>query len=98
MSVKSNRTDGLWASRERVLEEVKQIVAVQLSIAPESIQENSQLEADLGCDSIDVVEITMEIEEHFDLTVPDDIGQQLRTIGDAVDGVMRLLGQNDSAQ
>lgn len=40
----------------------------------------------------------MEIEEHFDLTVPDDIGQQLRTIGDAVDGVMRLLDQNDSAQ
>ncbi|MEN6494427.1 MAG: acyl carrier protein [Thermoguttaceae bacterium] len=94
MSVKGNRTDGLWASREGVLEEVKQIVAVQLSIAPEQIQESSQLEADLGCDSIDVVEITMEIEEHFDLTVPDDIGQQLRTIGDAVDGVMRLLGQN----
>lgn len=94
MSVKSNHTDGLCGSRERVLEEVKQIVGVQLSIAPETIQESSQLEADLGCDSLDVIEITMELEEHFDITVPDDIGQQIRTIGDAVDGVMRLLGQD----
>ena len=46
---------------------------------------------DLGYDSLDIVEATMEVEEHFNITVPDDQAEPIRTVGSIVDGVMRLL-------
>jgi acyl carrier protein len=60
---------------------------------PEQIEETHTLLADLGCDSLDIIEITMEVEEHFDISVPDDQEQDVRTVGDIVDGVLRLLGR-----
>jgi acyl carrier protein len=48
---------------------------------------------DLGCDSLDVVEISMELEEHFDISIPNEFGDSAKTVGDAVDGIMRLLGE-----
>lgn len=96
MPVESDRTHRLVHSRERVMQEVKQIVGEHMNIAPEQIQESSHLENDLGCDSLDVVEITMKIEEHFDITVPDDLGQQIQTIGSITDGVLQLLEQTQA--
>jgi acyl carrier protein len=79
-------------SRQHVLEDVKQIVAEFTPLPPEQIREDHALLADLGCDSLDIVEITMEVEEHFDISVPDDQEQDIRTVGDVADGVLRLLG------
>lgn len=79
-------------SRDRMLEDVKAIAGEQVGIAVENIRESSDLENDLGFDSLDRVETLMEVEEHFGIDVPDAVADDVRTIRDIVDGVMRLLG------
>jgi acyl carrier protein len=93
MPVNGNSSNGKILSRQEVLEDVKRIVSEFATVPPGQIQESHALLADLGCDSLDIVEITMEVEEHFDISVPDDQEQEIRTVGDIADGVLRLLGQ-----
>jgi acyl carrier protein len=81
-------------SRDSVLRDVKQIMSDYVAMAPEDIHGTSNLLTDLGCDSLDIVEITMEIEEQFDVSVPDDLAERIRTVGDIADGVAELLGRN----
>ena len=82
--------------RQSVLEDVKQIVADQTGIALEMIHETSHLDTDLNFDSLDKVEIVMELEEHFDISVPDEVADEIRTVGDIVNGVTRLLEKAES--
>jgi acyl carrier protein len=77
--------------REQVLEVVKSIIAEHATSSAENIREEHHLENDLGCDSLDIVEIGMEIEEHFDISIPDEISQQSQNVGKIVNGVMQLL-------
>ncbi|MDY0165114.1 MAG: acyl carrier protein [Thermoguttaceae bacterium] len=77
--------------RESVLHDVKRIVAEQVGTPPDGILAEHRLEEDLGCDSLMLVEITMELEEHFDISIPDEQAEYTRRIGDIVDGVLRLL-------
>jgi acyl carrier protein len=77
--------------RQSVLEAVKQIVAEQVGIALEVIQETSRLDTDLDFDSLDKIDVVMELEEQFDISVPDEVADEVHTIRDIVDGVMRLL-------
>jgi formylglycine-generating enzyme len=55
-------------------------------------RQESRLVADLGCDSLDITEIVMETEDHFDFTIPTDVDLP-DTIGQIVDGVLQLVGQ-----
>ena len=57
----------------------------------EKIHESSHLENDLGFDSLDKVETLMEVEEHFDISVPDEESQNINTVGDIADGVSRAI-------
>ena len=91
MPVHTDLTRSPGLSRDRVLEDVRRIVAEVMGIAPELVHERSALEADLGADSLDIIEITMEVEEHFAITVPDDVGERIRTVSEIADGVLRLL-------
>jgi acyl carrier protein len=79
-------------ARQRVLEDVKTIVSGQLDVPESQVHESSDLENDLGCDSLGKVEIVMELEDHFGVDVPDTVADEVRTVGNIVDGVMRLLG------
>ena len=83
---------GVRPSREVILADVKGLVGEHMEIPAETIREEHDLVADLGCDSLDVVEIMMMVEEHFDLDVPDDAAEQARSVALIVDGVLRLLG------
>lgn len=78
-------------AREQVLADIRQIVGEQMAIAPGEIAEHHALIADLGCDSLDVIEIVMETEDHFDVNIPDDSIDKVRTIGEMADGVMALI-------
>lgn len=93
MSIDRSLSDGVQSSRERILSEVKAIVAGYGSGWADEIREDHRLVEDLGCDSLDQVEITMEVEEHFDVSVPDEFAERVRTVGDIADGVLQLLGQ-----
>jgi acyl carrier protein len=83
------------AANDRVREEVIQIVAEFSSLSAEKICENHNVFDDLGWDSLDVVECTMEIEEHFGITVPDEMGENIKTVGGIIDGVLKLLEKRD---
>lgn len=98
MQMDSRLSSGVIPARPQVIEDVKSIVAEHMCIAPETIRESSNLEIDIGCDSLDLVEIMMEVEEHFDIDVPDEISDEVDTIGDVADGVLGLLGENAEDQ
>jgi len=53
--------------------------------------EDDHLERDLSADSLDIVEIAMEVEEHFDISVPDEQSESPRTVRQIVDAVLPLL-------
>lgn len=67
-----------------VLEKVIEIVANELSVSKEDLNEKTHLQDDLNADSLDAVELIMSIEDEFDIEISDDEAQNLRTIGDIV--------------
>lgn len=66
--------------KDRVIE----IIASELSLAKEKITLESRLSEDLGADSLDAVELIMALEDEFNVTVPDDVAQAMKTVGDIV--------------
>ncbi len=92
MSTENSLPKTTRISRQKVLAEVKQIVSDELGVALETIREDHRLEEDLGCDSLGRVEIMMEVEEHFDINVSDEVSEDIVTVGQMVDGVMSIIG------
>ncbi len=66
-------------------EKVIGIVSEQLSIPKEEITRSSSFVDDLKADSLDVVELVMEFEDEFEVTIPDDDYDKISTVGDAID-------------
>ena len=60
------------------------IVSSKLNVAKEKITRESSFINDLGADSLDTVELVMEIEDTFDLSIPDDAAEKIQTVGDAI--------------
>lgn len=83
-------------SRDHVLPDVIQIVAEHFVVPAERIDAETDLVRDLGADSLDVIEIAMEVEEQFDITAPDDMGESARTVGAIADGVSQLLAVHET--
>ena len=67
-----------------VQERVIDIVAEQLGADKEKITAETHFVNDLGADSLDTVELVMELEEEFDINIPDDAAEKIQTIGEAV--------------
>lgn len=67
-----------------VFEKVKGIVADQLDVEEEKIVAEASITDDLGADSLDVVDLVMSIEEEFDIEIPDDAVEDIKTVGDIV--------------
>ncbi len=60
------------------------IVAEKLNIEEKNVNAASRFQEDLGADSLDIVELLMEIEEEFGVSISDDESERLKTVGDAV--------------
>lgn len=67
-----------------VFEQVKQAVAAQMNLDPAKITLESSLVDDLKADSLDIVELIMDLEQKYDLRIPDEALGELKTIGDIV--------------
>lgn len=67
-----------------VLDRVIEIVAEQLGVDKEKITAETSFVNDLGADSLDTVELVMELEEEFDINIPDDAAEKIQTVGEAV--------------
>lgn len=68
-----------------VLERVADIVAEQLGVDKDKISPETSFVNDLGADSLDTVELVMELEEEFDINIPDDAAEKIQTVGQAVE-------------
>jgi acyl carrier protein len=71
-------------SEEEIFEKVTAILKNQLSIDNKEVKLESQLIDDLGADSLDLVEISMALEEEFSIEVPDDQVESIHTVEDVV--------------
>ena len=67
-----------------VFNKVKEIIAEQLDVDVEVINEETSLMKDLKADSLDAVEIMMALEDEFEIEVPDDVAEGFKNIGDIV--------------
>jgi len=72
-------------------EKVIQIVSEQLSVDKGEISRNTSFVNDLNADSLDTVELVMELEDEFDLTIPDEQAEKLKTVGEAIDYIKSQL-------
>jgi acyl carrier protein len=63
---------------------VKEIIVKHLDVDEDKVTESASFFDDLGADSLDTVELIMEFEEKFGLTIPDDAAEKLRTVKDAI--------------
>lgn len=86
-------------TEESILKHVRAILSDYLGVAddPNEIKVEHNIIEDLGADSLDVVEIIMSLEEEFEIEIPDDEAEQVKTVADTVAMVKRLLGDRAAA-
>ncbi len=70
---------------KEITEKVKQIIAEQLGVEESEVTPSASFVDDLGADSLDTVELVMALEENFDIEIPDDAAEKIRTVQDAID-------------
>jgi len=73
------------ASREEILERVKEVLVEQLGVDEGEITEAASFQEDLDADSLDLVELIMELEDQFGVKISDEDAQSIQTVGQAVD-------------
>ncbi|MGN1423086.1 MAG: acyl carrier protein [Oscillospiraceae bacterium] len=68
-----------------IFEKVRDLIAERLDVADkDSITENSSITDDLGADSLDVVDLVMDIEDEFSVSIPEEEVENIKTVGDIV--------------
>ncbi len=67
-----------------IAEKVKEIIVDKLGVDESEVTSEASFQNDLGADSLDTVELIMEFESEFDVTIPDDAAEKIRTVGDAI--------------
>ena len=75
-----------------VEEKVKDIIAEELGVEREKLTPEASFMEDLGADSLDTVELVMAFEKEFDIDIPDEDAEKLRTVGDALKYLNDKLG------
>ena len=67
-----------------IAEKVKKIIVDKLGVDEAEVNTEASFTNDLGADSLDTVELIMEFEKEFDVSIPDDQAENIATVGDAV--------------
>jgi acyl carrier protein len=74
-----------------VEERVIEIVCENLAVSKDQVSRTTSFVDDIGADSLDIVELIMELEEEFEITIPDDQAEKIKTVGEAVDYIQREI-------
>ncbi|MGE5090829.1 MAG: acyl carrier protein [Bacillota bacterium] len=78
---------------DNVEEKVKDIIVEELGVEREKLTPGASFMEDLGADSLDTVELVMAFEKEFDIDIPDEDAEKLRTVGDAMNYLHQKIGK-----
>lgn len=81
-------------STPTIAEKVTQIIVDKLGCDEAQVVPAASFTADLGADSLDIVELVMEFENEFSLSIPDDKAEQIQTVGDAINFIEESQSQS----
>jgi acyl carrier protein len=73
-------------------EKVKDIIEKELGVEREKLTDDANFIEDLGADSLDIVELVMEFEKEFNIDIPDEDAEKLKTVGDAMAYLNQKVG------
>ncbi len=79
-------------SNEALEKQVTELIIEQLGVSRDEVSPQASFVDDLGADSLDIVELVMQLEETFDLEISDEDAEKMQTIGDAVVYLQERLG------
>ncbi|HYA96390.1 MAG TPA: acyl carrier protein [Terriglobales bacterium] len=79
-------------AKANVAEKIKQIVSEQLGVDEGEVTPTASFADDLGADSLDTVELVMAFEEAFEIEIPDEEAEKIRTVQDAISYVEKKVG------
>jgi acyl carrier protein len=74
-------------------EKVKDIIVEELGVERDKLTDSASFMEDLGADSLDTVELVMAFEKEFDIDIPDEEAEKLRTVGDAMKYLHEKMGK-----
>jgi acyl carrier protein len=83
------------ADKGSVADRVTAIVCDRLGVDKEKVKPETSFINDLGADSLDIVELVMEFEEEFGMSIPDDKAEEIRTVGEAVKYIEANQGETE---
>ena len=83
------RSQTVASVEERVID----IVCENLGVNKEQVTRQTSFQEDVGADSLDIVELVMELEEEFEITIPDDQAEKIKTVGEAIDYIEKEQGK-----
>jgi acyl carrier protein len=75
-----------------IQDRVKNIICDQLAVEPEKVTPTASFIDDLGADSLDIVELVMTMEEEFELDIPDEDAEKMKTVGDVITYIQSKKG------
>ncbi len=73
-------------------QKVKDIIVEELGVERDKVTDDASFMEDLGADSLDTVELVMAFEKEFDVDIPDEDAEKIRTVGDALDYLHEKVG------
>ena len=83
------------SERQSVEERVISIVCDRLGVERDKVKHNTSFINDLGADSLDIVELVMEFEEEFGMSIPDEKAEDIQTVGEAIKYIDENRGESE---
>jgi acyl carrier protein len=80
----------MTAERQEILQLIRTELAAEKGVDPTLVVEGASFSEELGLDSLDLVELRMELEDRYEVRVPDEVLMDVRTVSDAIDAVISV--------